>query len=506
MTIRTAILSGYHFMLVVWDTHTGVVIKEFDIEGSEVVAFHGDQRKITSVTHQLDFHTYDVFSGTQLCQGQISPLRHSQLGAHWAHNDTLQFATSLKFNEKHVINIHELQPTSTCPLHLLSQFPVPPQFRGFSFSPVSFHASFTTYDKVVILSTQSSKIISHIKVALEPHLPGKFSPNGCFFAYGVSWDEIHIWQNMPTGYVPWSNLRPRLSYHTFLQSPTSTSILCLGEGGMQLLHPDNCASSMPPNKVKSNMDGKHLVAISADQTYIVTTRKYTSIVTVLDCLLGTPQQPINTDTQIQDIKIIDDTIFVVDNHTLSSWDLKSGRARERVALNEVLVTGTNFLLSHDCSQIIFTGKDLLFNGEEKIFLYNIMASRVTTGITIEASSRICDLQLPPNQYGLWLVETPPWFSPNNSPNLMKLELGDEVFGNVTTEHVRDKWSWVNLFSPHGYHIGESSGWVTDPRGSKLLWLPPNWRVNDWQDARWSGNFLALVNFYHPEPMIIEFLP
>jgi len=74
--------------------------------------------------------------------------------------------------------------------------------------------------------------------------------------------------------------------------------------------------------------------------------------------------------------------------------------------------------------------------------------------------------------------------------LVKLEIGGEGFENVTIEHVWDKLSWVNVFSPCGYHIGESSRWVMDLRGSKLLWLPPNWRVNDWSDARWNSNFLA----------------
>ena len=497
---------------MVWDTHTGVVIKEFGTQGYDPIAFHGDQRTITSVTHQLEFYTYDVFTGTQLCKGQF--LQGSSLGSQWAHNNTLQFATSFKTDGKHLINIHELQPTSTPPLHLLSSFPIPPQFTlqfwGFSFSPVSLHVSFVTNTEVTILSVQSSKTLLQAKVAHMAHIPGQFSPNGYSFAYRTLQDEIHVWQNTPTGYLPLSNLRPRLSHHGLLWSPASTSILCFGNMGMELLAIDNCPSPISPNKIKSNLGGNHLVAISADQTCIATAKKDRNIVTVLDCPLGTPQQPINTDMEIQDIKIIDNTIFVMGKYKVSSWGLRPDITRDSthdVPLDHLLVYGTNSVLSHDCSHIIF-------NIYERIFLYNIKASKVTSKTTIQAWDTILDLQLSPNQYELWFVKSDRYPSPfpshargqvtQTSYDLVKLELGDGSFGNVTIERMRDKLLWVNLFSPHGYHIGESSGWVKDSRGSKLLWLPPNWRVDDWQDIRWNGNFLAFVASRHPEPMIIEF--
>jgi len=494
-----------HIRLVIWDTYTGVVIKEFEIQGSKVIAFHGDQRKITSVTHTLDFYTYDVLNGIQLCQGQLSP-GDSELGACWAHNDTLQFATTLKTDGELVINIHELQPTLTSPLHLLSSFTIPPQSWGFSFSPVSFHASFVTKVEVTILDIQSSKTLLRTKVAQEYYrlglyTTGQFSYNGCFFACGVSWGEIHIWQNTPTGYVSWSILRPQLSHHTSLWSPTSISILCLGSAGTQLLHPDNCLSPMSP---KPNQGQNHLVAYSADQRYIAITQKDGSVITILDHLLDPLQQPINTGMQIQDIKIIDNTIFVVDKYRLSSWDLKPSRTPNGahnavgVGFNKPLRIGFKCLLSHNCSEIIFTV-------QKKILLYNIQASEVTSKIHIESCIMIADLQLSPKQFGLWYIGKDRIFGNFKTPNkLVKLEIGGEGFGNVTSEDVWDTLSWVNILSPHGYHIGERSKWVTDPRGSKLLWLPPNWRVNDWSDARWNNNFLALVAPHHPDPIIIEF--
>jgi len=494
--------------LVVWDTHTGVFIKEFEICGSEAVIFHGDQRKITSVTRWLDFYTYDVLNGTQLCQGQLSPWKTSKLGSHWVHNDTLQFATTCKTDGESVINIHELQPASTPPLHLLSSFPIPPQFQDFSFSQVSFHASFVTSTEVTILNTQSSNVLLQTKLAQGAPEQGQFSNDGCFIAYR-SQDEIHVWQNTSTGYVPWSNLRPRLSHHAFLWSPTSISIRCFGGMGIQLFHPDNYL--MSPNKVESNLDRYHLVAYSVDQRYIAITQRESSVIVVIDHLFGTTQQPISTGMQIQDIKIINNTIFVVDKHRFSSWDLRPGRtedcthAARGAIFNDLPTICWNLVLSYNCSQIICTNA-------EGIFLYDIKASRVTSKITTKSNVMILDPQLSPNQYGLWFIEwdliamNMTYFQNHIKETycLVKLELGDEGFGDMTTEHVRDSLSWANLFSLHGHYIGESSVWVTDPRGSKLLWLPPDWRVCRWSDARWNDKFLALVASCHPEPMIIEF--
>ena len=38
--------------------------------------------------------------------------------------------------------------------------------------------------------------------------------------------------------------------------------------------------------------------------------------------------------------------------------------------------------------------------------------------------------------------------------LTKLELGED--GNITTEDLSDIWSWIDLFSPHDWHVGRMS--------------------------------------------------
>jgi len=59
-------------------------------------------------------------------------------------------------------------------------------------------------------------------------------------------------------------------------------------------------------------------------------------------------------------------------------------------------------------------------------------------------------------------------------------------------------------TPCGYCIGSRSEWVEDSGGSKFLWLPPNWGTEHGSDARWNGNFLALVGGNNSMPITIGF--
>ena len=141
--------------LTVWDIQTGVIILGNVAVDSSEIMFHGDGRAVT-IDQSDQHHTLDVLSGKSLCRVDVLP---SMLGAHWTHKNSLQFATYTEVDAEHTIHIYELQPTSAPPLHILSSFPVPPHDGGFSFSPVSFHASFSTETEVTILDVQDSKVL-----------------------------------------------------------------------------------------------------------------------------------------------------------------------------------------------------------------------------------------------------------------------------------------------------------------------------------------------------------
>lgn len=208
----------------------------------------------------------------------------------------LRFATSFKADGELVINILELQPTATPPLPVVKSFPVLPCDGRFSFSSVSFHASFVSWEEVIILDVRDSKILLQTRVHLydlsgEPR--GHFSPDGSLFTCATSLYDIRIWKKTPTGYAPWRSLTPRSGISRFSFSPTAVLFLTWSREGIQLLLPDNFVNPSPPNMVELNCRrAEHLVAYSVDGSRIATVRQDDSVVTVLDALSGSPQQSI----------------------------------------------------------------------------------------------------------------------------------------------------------------------------------------------------------------------
>lgn len=477
------------------------------------VVFHGDQRTITLVIcglppHNWGLYTYDALNGTQLCQVTISSQTHPILGACWAYKDTLQFAMSVKADGKYMINIYELQPTSASPLYTVSSFPIPLDIvssfptkvdENFSFSPESFHVSFIAKKELVVFDVQDSQVLLQIRGAQMDDIgQPQFSADGHFVAW-TSVNRVCVWKNTPTGYVPWCSLKARFLFLNFSWSPTSVSILCWSLDRIQVLHLSNYPSPLSPNESEpSHSNGRHLVAYSADKAHIAISRQNWNVVTILDSLLGTPQQTINSDMQVKDTKIIGSTIFVTDGHKLVSWELEVvgvvhyGHISGRV-INESLNINLpwQLKLSHDCSQIAYTRYT-------KLSVYEIEAEEPPQHVITDRW--VEDMRFSPDGHQLLFV--------SRETNSGSLSLGrfrkEDRSLSLEQEELEDGWSWVNLFSPHGYHIKGGSEWITSSRGSKILWLPPVWRTEQWQEVRWNGDFLAFFSGYHPKPIIIEF--
>ena len=433
----------------------------------------------------------------------------------------------LDTNGKFVVNIYELQPTSSLPLHLLSSFPLLPQAGSFSFSPVSFHASFVTGQEIVILDVQASKPLLKTKLDVRysqwgPSLKGDFSPSGDFFALCGKGNKVHVWKNTPTGYILWCSFNARFRIETPFWSPSSASLLCWSQLGIQLFYLDNYLDPLSDVEVRPGFQYEtHMIAYTTDGVHIATAKKQNSIITVLNCHSGTLSQSINTDMQIHDIKTVGDIIFAVDLHKLSSWKLEPGGAAyslcgiHRVAANEILAFRAGWdqlVLSHDCSQIAFTVQD-------RVFLYHVETQEILKSIEWKRSF-LLDIQFSPDVCQLWL--TRPILHAGNSHDFAKLnttedwaivekvlygQQPDGRVGGVLEGRGLDIQAWsTNLISPHGCHAGIGSQWVTASRGSRLLWLPPNWRIKNEWDMRWNDRFLILLHYHHPQLIIIEFQP
>ena len=237
-----------------------------------------------------------------------------------------------------------------------------------------------------------------------------------------------------------------------------------------------------------------------------------SVITVFNHLLGTSQQFINSDMEIQDINVVDNTLFVVDKHKFVSWDLGAAGASDtvdgakRVVINDTLTIDSDarhLTLSHNCSQLAFTS-------DQTVFLYNLKAPGPITKYT--SANIISGLQFSPDKQRLWLhTESCTLMDGyidryDASCWLVELQIVEGgIFGDVITKPLEDANPWAHL-SPDGCRIKSYPSWVEDSGDNKLLWLPPSWRAGDEQSIKWNSNFLALVDGYHPKPIIIQFHP
>lgn len=489
--------------LVVWDAQAGVVISWFNTKHLKNITFHGDQKTITlfnnieccTSTQSTHFYTYNALSGIQICQGEI-PTSSSGRGNCWAHRDTLQFATySWDDNNQGMINLHTLQPTATPPHCISSSFQIPSHQPKFSFSPVSLHVSFAHGTSVVVYDCQNSEpLLYDGSLEKAQHHVGKFSLNGNFFAYVKSEHEIGVWQTTCTGYVCQSSLRSRLPFEEFSWSPTSISVMCWGYGGIQLLHTNNQFSSpVLKNVTHPFRSHRHLVAYSADLVHIAMAQQCGSIVTVLNHLSGTSQEFCDVVMEIWDIRIVDNAVFAVDEYKLVCWDLETGRILSNTPVAERVINGKpdivrHMALSHDCSQIA-----ILTEGLKNICLYDVKSRDV---FQKDVHCKVFDTQFSPDGYQLWL--TGHWD--------ICYSVGLEMLENWSSAEVierdpEDRWLSIN-HSPHKCCEIDSE-WIVDSQGRKLLWLPPSWRLTDWEDVRLDGNFLALLHDHHPESIILE---
>jgi len=334
---------------------------------------------------------YDILKDVQLSEGTLLPSRACNPLTHWG-GDSLLLATSFEIGGKITINIHDLQPTSSPPFLVTESFLLQPHEGIFSFSPVSFHASFFDIEDVVILNVRDLEILLRIDGTTRSNREGSqcFSPDGRFFAYMTEAYEIHVWKNMCTVYVPWSNFVPQFPDPCgFAFSPSAISILSWGTYGIELLE-NHLRPPSPKNTRHHRRTVEHLVAYSAGGTCIATARPYESVVTILDPLLNTPQQYINTNMRIRDIKIFDNVLFVADEHELVSWDLGAGgtgrdaHGVRRATIDRISGIGAASVetwwlkLSNDCSQIAAAAA-----GGRTVSLYDIKTQEILNECTME---------------------------------------------------------------------------------------------------------------------------
>ena len=433
----------------------------------------------------------------------------------WTHGECLQFITL----GPELLTIWEVGFTSKHPPTKVRSLPTPQNFDSseeYLFLPTLSQLAFIFNETVFIWGTQHSKLLLN-SVDIKRPREMTFSPDGHFFACGADGQEIYLWKKSPTGYNLHQKLIPsRMVSCKPLLSPNGQSIVMSSDSTLQLWHttdPTTSPSSVPTQTLQST--GYFILRFSLDQSLAVTARLDGNMVTVLDLKSGIPQLIIETGIKICDLGITADTIIVVGEKEVITWNLPAGKhiVNARANINDSIKTtvyhcpaplkslsGYSALISPDFNYIVVAG-DIVRAGE---------VARADVGLNIYDAST-----------GEHLADTftkggTPWFSTDgheiwcdNTGLCEGWAITRDSESNVTKlEHLDPTESPSGGF--HGQSSGESSsgyqvtddGWVLDFSGKQLLWLPHGWRSSK-RLRIWDGQFLAFLHRELPEVVILE---
>jgi len=458
-----------------------------------------------STTH---ISTYDLLSGTHIYSHHVSEER--TVAPIWTHDECLRFVTVKPGS----ITIWEVGFTSTLALTKVKSLPTPDDIGDVGtalFLPNLSRLAFIHQGEVLIWDARDSKLLLKFSCT-NCHEPMSFSSDGRFFTCQANNQETHLWKESSAGYTPHQRVTSCIDedmgvYNTIehtraLLSPNGESIIASGNYGIQLWH--TADPTTPPSSVptKPLMLAKFLLEFSPDGSVAATARSWDNMVTILDLESSSPRLIIDTGMSIWGLKVAGNTIAVVSEGSIVTWNLPAGGHDLGVRANiDDSVRTTTFdhpepspeqshsaAISPRFNYIVTTR----WGDEDKLDRLDVY----------DASIGICLTSTFPTLGHI------PWITRD----------GREVWLPTVGEGwkiVKDRKSNIGLRnlpsnvrpsggyrweSPHGHEVTDD-GWIFNSRKERLMWLPHNWRAHE--DRTWSGRFLGLSNLELREPVIME---
>ena len=328
---------SFEMAIAIWDIQTGGIVKT--IHGGEPgyprsMIYSSDGRMLSVACGKSPYRwtvwTFDTASGKRGCSNELG----SEFDpVFWTEKDSTQFATSNRDGEDLCIDTWKINSTSNGRPTKIQSFRVRHEFHTDNhqifFSPATLRVAVVSVDSTIIRDARDSKILLEASASRTlGSYAGHFSSDGNFFAC-TEQQEVEIWKVNPEGYALWAKFPLRFSAAAggaFAFSPDSGSVVGWGSGVMevwkvgQLGKPS--ASEQP-----SDVWNSHLVGFSTNGTHVAIGRASSGIITVVDLHSGTPELIINSDMEIVDIKMVDDTVVALGGLEVVSWSL-TGRPYE----------------------------------------------------------------------------------------------------------------------------------------------------------------------------------
>ena len=383
-------------------------------------------------------------------------------------------------------------------------------YIGFRLLPSPCRLALIFWTKILILDARNSKYLLHeTNSRLIPSM--SFSPDGRFFACRTSASEIYLWRESPAGY----SLHQILSCGPISSDPlisgNGESIITFGDCTIRLWHTKGPTVPLPSSiSARAPQRTENFVLdFSPDGRLAAFAMQRDNVVTVFDLESGAPRLAIDAGIEVYGLRMIGNTVVVIGHLKAVTWNIPP-RVRVpdcRVGLEDSSQTtcfdvlwpnGTLIHATTDSRHIAF-----IVGGVANTFLY-IHSAHTGQCIGWGFSGRVV-----------------PWFAPNGFNVWCAGDQGEADVWKISGEGMRleppgntlqANRAGLFLDRPEaGYPWGSSLGylvtkdwWILGPDGKRLLMLPSLWR-SDAVRRMWNGQFLALLHWGLPGPVILELL-
>jgi len=522
-------LTQFHDYCVftIWDLQTGGRIS--DIPSTDISlplyfssAYSMDGKMVVVALcanlYNTSFSTYNLLLGTHQYFHSVSEGRI--VAPIWTHGEFIRFVTV----KPRSITIHQVGFGSKHTLAELESLPAPDNVgSGESlFLPTCPRLTFILEEAVLVWDARDSKIILNF---VGGGKPGglSFSSDGRFFACGTTGRGIHLWKEVPTGYVLHrklvSNASPKLPYHIDsgsrpLLSPNGESIITSRDSNTQLWRttdPIASLSSVPTQPVKET---RLILTLSPDESLAAVARFGDNIATIIDLRSGDPRLIMDAGTRICGLGVTGNTVVVVDDGAIITWNLpaEDGVLDARMNTDDSVRT---IMFNHPKSPAIRSLCLSIFPNLN----YIAIGREVHRSDDLQICGlKFCDLQIYDMSTTKYLASTT-WQAwekdwPSFTLGEQEVWVPGSIFRSQGWKIVKDTKSDVVGLEPleeadmipdrsshHAYEVTDD-GWILNSRKTRLIWLPHHWRKCRFVYSQ-GGRFLALLDDGLPEPIILE---
>ena len=325
---------SFELAIAIWDIQTGGIVKT--MHGGEPgyprsMLYSSDGKMLAVACGKSPYKwtawIFNTASGERVCSDELE----SEFDpVFWTEENSIRFATSYRDCDGLGIDTWEITSTSSGHPTKVDSLRVHHGFDSdnhqITFSPASLRVAVVSANSTIIRDVRDSSLLLETSASRDlGSYAGHFSPDGNLFAC-TEQQDLRIWKALAEGYSLWAKfpLRfPAAAGGTFAFSPDSGSIIGWGSGITEVWKVDQVIcppASEPPYDVWNS----HLVAFSTNGAYAAIGRASLGVITVIDLRSGIQELIIDLDMVIMDVRMIDDTVFVLGDVRVVSWNLTGG--------------------------------------------------------------------------------------------------------------------------------------------------------------------------------------